>query len=900
MKQITLFWSVIFIPYCAYFAQEPVQFNNVAFDQGIYNYYTSAFFGEGVSFYDFDEDGWDDLTLCNQNDAVYLYRNTNGTFEIWQPLQVPNAKSSVWGDLNNDGSNELIISTLNYGLWLFTVDDNGYYSAIPNAFDWTEMYPSYAEFWLYGMSLADVNGDHLLDLVVANYNQGSQNFLFLNTGQMGFELYHNNALKYDLKATFQPACIDLNRDFKPDLYMANDFEQGNDFYWNQIGTNDTMPLFKQSIETGLGINLNSMCNSWCDFDNDGDLDVYVSNLEPGNRLLQNNGDNQFDNIAEQINVAVYRQCWSSLWVDANNDQWNDLLASSANPDWPITWWPGSLMLSNGNGLFAQPDTTIFTNSAFSACKGDFNQDGHYDIALNASNEDIFQLYQNTSVNDHHFIKFKPIGHISNRNGVGLHYYLHTADNTQYGYTQSGDNYLSQNSQNLILGLGENQSIDSLILLWPSGIIDKYFNLPIDQYHTLHEGQSGWGLSLSAQKVCSPEDSVLATMNPLFEVIWNDNLSTQDAWLYPGNHEVLIQFAGEIIDTILFNIELYDNENNTTIITEEHCTAQDGAVTILLNNDTLYHTANLADGQHTALYNNAYGCIVMDTITIDANDFFQPSFTIAHAACQTGAFGNVDIPDQPDVSYYFETSVEPNALLPGEYTLHFSNSDGCTLDTTISIIAQQQWDITIPDTIETCYQQNVLPDDWIESNLPIVLYNNWPIESLTNDSTLIISVQTLQGCNIADSLFFNVSSPAVYTTTQETQQDGSWINLQVEDNGQAFFQNNGSQQIFCTESQWLNISISEGICQWMDSVWITIQLPQNIGEIPTNTAWYLNQNILFNKTTEKQIEIKKIVNVLGQNISYQPISSNRWELETVQYPIFILTEDNWTKVHIQQP
>lgn len=899
MRQATLIVGVYILCYATCMAQESVQFTNVAFEQGIYNYYTSTIFGEGVSFYDFDEDGWDDLTLCNQNDAVYIYRNTNGTFEIWQPLQVPNAKSSVWGDLNNDGSNELIISTLNYGLWLFTVDDNGYYSAIPNAFDWTDMYPSYAEFWLYGMSLADVNGDHLLDLVVANYNQGSQNFLFLNTGQMGFQLYHNNALKYDLKATFQPACIDLNRDFKPDLYMANDFEHGNDFYWNQIGTNDTMPLFEQSNETGLGIQLNSMCNSWCDFDNDGDLDVYVSNLEPGNQLLQNNGNNQFTNIAEQINVAVYRQCWSSLWVDANNDQWNDLLASSANPDWPITWWPGSMMLGTGDGLFTQPDTSIFTNSAFSACKGDFNQDGHYDIALNASNQDFFQLYQNTTINNHHFIKFKPIGLISNKDGVGLHYYLHTAGNTQYGYTQSGDNYLSQNSQNLILGLGENQSIDSLILLWPSGIIDKYFDLPIDQFHTLHEGQSGWGLSLSAEKVCSPEDSVLATMNPLFEVIWNNNLSDQGIWLHPGNHAAMIQYEGEIIDTILFNIELYGNANHTTIITAEHCTAQDGAATILLNNDTLYHVSGLADGQHIVLYNNAHGCSVTDTITVDANDSFQPYFSLTHPACQTGAFGHVDIPEQPNISYYFDPSVEPNALLPGEYTLHFSNSDGCTLDTTISILAQQQWDITMPDTIETCYQQNALPDDWIESNLPIVLYNNWPIESLTNDSTLIISVQTIQGCTLADSAFFNVTFPPDYITAQESQQDGSLISLQVDNNGQAFFQNNGSPQFFCTESQWLNISISEGICQWTDSVWITIQLPQNIGEIPTNEAWYLNQNILFNKTTEKQIDIKKIVNVLGQNISYRLTGTNRWELETGQYPIFILTEDKWTKVHIQQ-
>ena len=865
----------------------------------LYQYYYGGNFGTGVSFFDFDEDGWDDITICHQSGPSFIYKNNSGIFEAFQAFEIQQAKSCAWGDLNNDGTNELVFTTIHSGIQVFQRESDGLYHQVLDNFNWMDQVPSTNGLWLYGISLADVNQDHLLDIAVATYQGETPNFLFLNQGDLQFTLDFNIALKYEQKMSFQPAFIDINKDNKTDLYFANDFEEGNDFYINETVGNGNSSWNNASAATGLDIDVNGMCNSWCDFDNDLDLDVYVSNLDPGNFLMANNNA-VFSNIAPNLGLAVYGKCWSSLWIDANNDQWSDLLVSSAHADMDYNDWNGYYFSALGEGNFSEMDTNIFTFSSYSACKGDFNHDGLYDIALNAANNDFFKLYENTTNSSNHFLQFKPVGHTSNRNGIGVHYYLYTADNAQYGYTQSGDNYLGQNSQNLILGLGENQAIDSLVLFWPSGIIDKYFDLPIDQSHTLHEGQSGWGLSLSAQKVCSPEDSVLATMNPLFEVIWNDNLSTQGAWLHPGNHTAMIQYEGEIIDTILFNIELYDNENNTTIITEEHCTAQDGAVTILLNNDTLYHTANLADGQHMALYNNAHGCIVMDTITIDANDFFQPSFTTANAACQTGAFGNVDIPDQPDVSYYFETSVEPNALLPGEYTLHFSNSDGCTLDTTISIIAQQQWDITIPDTIETCYQQNVLPDDWIESNLPIVLYNNWPIESLTNDSTLIISVQTLQGCNIADSLFFNVSSPAVYTTTQETQQDGSWINLQVEDNGQAFFQNNGSQQIFCTESQWLNISISEGICQWMDSVWITIQLPQNIGEIPTNTAWHLNQNILFNKTTEKQIEIKKIVNVLGQNISYQPISSNRWELETVQYPIFILTEDNWTKVHIQQP
>ena len=900
MKPIPTLWCLFGLLAHSVFSQNNAAFQNIAFDQGIYNYYTSALYGEGVSFFDFNEDGWDDLTLCNQNNETYIYRNTEGVLEIWQVLIVPQAKSCVWADIDNDGDNEVIFSTLNQGLFLYQSNPQGYFVLVPNAFNWTDVFPSTQGFWLYGMSLGDVNGDHLLDLVVANYNYEFQNFLFLNNGNNGFELFHNNSLKYDLKSSFQPAFIDLNKDRRTDLYIANDFEQGNNFYWNQMEDPAIPPLLEDAENMGLDIHVNSMCNSWNDYDNDGDLDVYVSNLEPGNRLMQNNGNNHFLNIAEQINVAVHRQCWSSLWVDANNDQWTDLLASSANADWPINYWPGSLFMGNGNGLFSEPDTTIFVNSAYSACKGDINQDGLYDIALNAANEDFFQLYLNTTSTDHHYIKIQPKGTISNRNGIGVHYNLYTSDNHQYGYTQSGENYLGQNSQNLILGLGNNTYIDSLTLIWPSGIIDKYFDLSIDQFHILYEGQSGWGLSLGTDKVCSIQDTVLAVMNSAFTAIWDNNLTGQNIWLHPGNHSVLIQYNGTSIDTVLFTLSLYNDETSLITVTGEHCNALDGAVIIQFNSDTLYYMTNLSDGPHVALYNNSYGCPVNDTIAIHAEDFFEPLFSTAPAACQQGSLGSIQIPEQPDVYYTSEPTIDPNGVLPGEYQLHFFNISGCILDTTIFILPEQQWEISIPDTIETCLQQIVQPEDWIESNLPVVLYGNWPIEPMTMDNTVTIVVETDQGCSIIDSLHFNVTIPPQYIVTQETQPDGSWINLQAQNNGDVYFQNNGSEQIFCTESQWIEIVLLENNCQWDDSIWVEIELPQNTTEIETNEAWVLNHDILFNKTTNTPKEIQQIVNVLGQRISYTPIGLNQWKIETGQYPIFIFDEKKWSKVHLQQP
>ncbi len=881
------------------FGQNAVLYTNVAFDQNIYNYYTSSFFGQGVSFFDFNEDGWDDLTLSNQSDAVYIYKNNEGFFEIWQALQVPNSKAVVWGDLDNDGSNELIVSTLNFGLRLFIADENGYYNQIPNAFNWSEAFPSVSDFWLYGMSLADFNGDHYLDLVVANYNQESQNFLFLNNGQMGFDLFHNNALKYDLKSSFQTAFIDLNKDTKPDLYIANDFEQGNEFYWNQIGINDTMPLLKQSTETGLGIQLNSMCNSWCDFDNDGDLDVYVSNLEPGNQLLENNGYNQFQNIAEQLNVAVNRQCWSSLWVDVNNDQWNDLLASSANPDWPITWWPGSLMMGDGNGTFTQPDTTIFTNSAFTACKGDFNQDGLSDIALNASNEDFFQLYQNTTVSNNHFIKFRLNGTISNRNGVGTHYYLYTQNNFQYGYTQSGDNYLGQNSQNLILGLGENEVIDSLLLIWPSGLMDKYYDLSIDHFHNLYEGQSQWSLILNHSMVCSNQDSILAFIQQPFGVLWDNQSNADSAWFFTGNHQALIQFEGVNIDTVTFTIALFDDSGLTTTIVPEHCTGQDGAINILYQNDTLFQVSHLSDGPFIAIYDDNNGCPAVDTLTVPSDDAFEPLVSSIPAPCQIGSTGQIIIPNQPDITYTIAPWVDSNETPPGEYAIHFTNNNGCILDTAIVLDVEQQWEFQIPPTIISCFGEDLQPDDWISSNLEVSSYDQWPTDILIHDTTIVIEMETTQGCVFSDTIFFQLLLPPSYDTLQENTNQGTLVTITTEDNSTVYFDSNSNNQLLCTESQWQNIVLTQNECQWYDSIWIQVNIPQNIDfKSSDSNICIQNGYELFFKTTHKTPEIIQVVNTLGQEIGFRSLGGNQWILSSNVFPVFIQTQQGWIKTHVQ--
>jgi len=101
-------------------------FTNVSAEQGIDVVNVSPFFGSGVSFYDFDNDGWDDLTFCVKNDSVAFYKNDNGNFTTLPSFFDPNAdvKSCTWADYDNDGDSDALICVYQGQTRLFRNDGN--------------------------------------------------------------------------------------------------------------------------------------------------------------------------------------------------------------------------------------------------------------------------------------------------------------------------------------------------------------------------------------------------------------------------------------------------------------------------------------------------------------------------------------------------------------------------------------------------------------------------------------------------------------------------------------------------------------------------------------------------------------------------------------------------------
>jgi hypothetical protein len=283
-------------------------------------------YGAGASFYDVNEDGWDDLTICIPGAPTRFYLNVQGQFQLHSSFDnIYDSKSCLWADYDEDGDNDLFIIHRDGPMQLFKQTDtlvflqsssllNASFASADNSF---------------GAAFGDLNRDSFLDLFVANYGtsstSGSKNRILTNLTNGNFSAAYYGYTRN----SFQPTWIDLGNDGFQDLFIINDFRYGSEIY-----TKSAMGAFTDETLTttsGLAPHIDEMSNSWCDFDNDADLDVYISNTPPtGNHLLSNDGSNVFTNVAPFVHAELHKWSWSALWLDIENDGWNDLFVNSRN------------------------------------------------------------------------------------------------------------------------------------------------------------------------------------------------------------------------------------------------------------------------------------------------------------------------------------------------------------------------------------------------------------------------------------------------------------------------------------------------------------------------------------------------------------------------------------------
>lgn len=473
LKTFFIFYSLSSV------AGPQVSFTDVAEDYEILFTSDGCVLASGLAFMDYNDDGLDDIVMTScQGQNIQFYQNNGDNFIGFTPDFLTGDTSEtrvvLWADYDNDGDKDLFIGNSNARNKLYRNMGSGVF------IDYTDIaglsplaHATYAASW------ADYDNDGWLDLYVANrstQNMPMHNKLYRNNGDGTLTDVTSQAGVGNVNgATIATAWLDYNNDGWPDIYNAND--RGT---INRLFRNNGNGTFTNVSDANVNLAMDAMSVTVADIDDNGFLDIYVTNDASGNKLLMNNGDGTFIESATQMGVQVNKGTWGSLFIDYDNDGDFDLFVcamSTGSGGYGIA----NDLFENQNGTFVNVSASATVLNQFpsmGAAMADFNQDGYYDIAVLNSGNERSSLLQNSGGSSN-WIKIHLQGDLSNHDAIGSWIYVWCNGQMYKRYTQCGANFSSQDAAYQIIGIGEHSDIDSVVVQFPAGTRIVKENPPIN-------------------------------------------------------------------------------------------------------------------------------------------------------------------------------------------------------------------------------------------------------------------------------------------------------------------------------------------------------------------------------------------------------------------------------------
>lgn len=441
----------------------------------------------GVSAGDIDNDGDIDL-IVPQGDylPLRLLRNRgDGTFESAASQHglsiIGNvAAGAMLVDLDGNGYLDLVLTGLRgFGTRLY-LNNAGQFSDATLAWGL-----STSTIDAFSAASADIDGDGDLDLAVSHWDNsnavpGHAGHLWKNQGTSLVDISTSAGLGVlqGTDLTFTPLLADMDGDHRPDLLLASDFKTTRAFHnlgnalfeqWNSAQFDD---------ENGMGADVG-------DFDNDGDLDWFVSSIyDPagvpsggqgytGNRLYRNDGGGVFVDVSQAAGVRQGYWGWGSCLADFNLDGWLDIFHVNGMPfgAHPVFGSdPARLFVNQGNGTFVEDSVNLGvadTGQGRGIACFDYDRDGDLDIYL-TNNEGVAKLFRNDAPPGRRGLGVALRQAGSNSHAVGAELRLWRGGSSQFQALVAGRGFQASAPIEAHFGLGTATVADALDIRWPDG------------------------------------------------------------------------------------------------------------------------------------------------------------------------------------------------------------------------------------------------------------------------------------------------------------------------------------------------------------------------------------------------------------------------------------------------
>lgn len=415
---------------------------------------------------DMNNDFLDDVISVSTTNIQIFYQQPDGSFVESNIVTSPADNSPSWSlaaaDYDGNGYTDLLYGGGNGVTFMRANNDGTGYTEI-----------SFPQFVFSQRSnFVDINNDGNLDAFVCH--DVEPNVYYINDGTGNLTYFQGGIGDYPTGGHYGSVWIDFDNDGDMDMFNAK-CGGGPDRSADELHENDGTGVFTEiGAESGLEDSMQTWSSAWADYDNDGDMDVFVGNsTDPFQHKMEiNNGDGTFSDISPSTGInAMGDTGIENCTYDFNNDGYADIASN------------GNVLLNNGDLTFTLYENVLPSNNGGF---GDLNNDGFIDSFTGST------IYMNDA-NDNHWITINTVGVESNRNGIGARLEVVSDLGSQIREVRSGEGFRLMSTLNSHFGLGADTEITTLTITWPSGTIDVLENVDVDQVITVIEGSTILGL-----------------------------------------------------------------------------------------------------------------------------------------------------------------------------------------------------------------------------------------------------------------------------------------------------------------------------------------------------------------------------------------------------------------------